>query len=157
MQKKIENEIIRKVKKLPLLTPSYSKNSWKNYLEAGCYNYALNLFINKKLFIGDLIGCRCTNQVANEELIQILWEEMDFLKWEMEKVDLNTSMLSNQKMIYLQREENTGYYHFLRRDKEGWSHKSPKELPKQAEIAELIQGKKENCEGWCFLLTKKAV
>ena len=62
--------------------------------------------------------------------------------------------------IYLQREENTGYYHFLREDEDGlWSHKFPNELPTREDSAGyLIKDPEAMVEvsfiGWCFKLSK---
>lgn len=162
MQEKVKKEILRKVKKLSLITPNYSQKQWKNYLGAGCYTYALNLFINEKIFIGDIIGHRCTNRVSDFELIHTLEEEMNFIGWDMQEVETDYLNSIDEKMIYLQREEHTDYYHFLRKDKQGWSHKSPNELPEQRDSAGyLIEDPDAMIElpyqGWCFLLTKKVV
>ena len=47
--------ILRKDVNLP---PKYCPNKWKHVIKAGCYSYAIELFVDKFLLVGDIIGKR---------------------------------------------------------------------------------------------------
>lgn len=72
--------------------------------------------------------------------------------------DADEKINSDEFKIYLQREEQTGYYHFLRQDEDGiWSHKFPNELPTRKDsFGNEITNPDMMVYGWCFRLKKKA-
>lgn len=155
---KIKNA--RKLAQKTHKTPKFEPNKWKNAMGAGCYPYALNLLKNEFFVVGELIGKRCTEKTSNEVLVETLKEELDVLGYNTEEIDVEASINEDEMKIYLQREEQTGYYHFLREDADGfWSHKYPNELPTREDSAGyLIKDPEAMVEvpfiGWCFKLSK---
>lgn len=150
---------IQEVKKLILKggkKPKYRPNRWKHAIKAGCYPYALDLFQDEFFLVGDFIGKRCDCQVSDNQLIDTLLEELEelgFVVVEIEFVDERIN--ENEFKIYLQRDFNTGYYHFFREDDNGiWSHKFPNELPIEKNLKEL---KEDIYSNWCFKLKRKAI
>ena len=142
---------------------NYNPKAWSNYLEAGCYPYALNLLVDKFFLIGDLIGKTCTALTSDEDLIKVFKEELkEIFDLEVEETSTEYKTKENERKVYLQREEHTGYYHLLRQDEDGmWSHKFPKELPtRQDSIGLLIEDPDTMVEapfkGWCFVLKERA-
>lgn len=142
--------------------PMYEPKEWNTCLDAGCYPYALNIKVNKFFVVGDLIGKHCNGSVSDEYLIAVLKEEVEFiLDCELTEVETNTFLNEGERLIYIQREDHTGYYHFLRKDDNGtWSHKYPNELPTNRDsIGEIIED--PDCmvdkafRGWCFLIKKR--
>lgn len=150
----------RKLAKRTLKTPKYEPNKWRNAKGAGCYPYAINLLKNEFFVVGEFIGKRCTEKTSNEDLVKTLKEELDVLGYNAEEIDVEEAISEDEMKIYLQREEQTGYYHFLREDADGlWSHKYPDELPTRQDSAGYII-KDPECMveipfiGWCFKLSK---
>lgn len=151
--------ILRKSVNIP---PKYSPNKWRRFKNAGCYPYAINLFVNEFFLIGDIIGKRCSEYVSDEELISVLKEELEEIGYDVAEIDVadNIGSILTPK-IYLQRNQHTGFYHFLRQDKDGlWSHKFPGELPirKDSYGNEIIDPEmmvKTAFIGWCFRLKKR--
>lgn len=141
----------------------YNPNKWKYAMKSGCYPYAINIFIDKFLLIGDLIGKPCNEKVSDEKLIKTFLKEMEFLKYEVKEIDSYQEIKENEWKVYIQREEHTGYYHFLRQDEDGiWSHKFPNELPIRTDSAgQIIKSPDEMIEapfnGWCFCLKQRKV
>lgn len=143
-------------------TPDYDPFSWMNLKEAGCYPYALNLKTNKFFLVGDLIGKRCNSIVSDKILIETMKEELkSIFDYEVIEVDTDELVARNEKKIYLQRDDHTGYYHFLRQDSDGfWSHKFPNELPERKDsYGQVIRDPdamvESSFKGWCFLLRRK--
>lgn len=141
--------------------PEFIPEEWKAVIEAGCYPYALDMPINKKVLIGDFIGKRCTEQVSDEMLISTLIEELNYLGYKVrEENSLSEVLKEDEKKIFLQREIHTGYYHLVRQDKDGlWSHKYPGELPTCLDstgyVIEIPESMSERpFDGWCFYLRK---
>lgn len=141
--------------------PKFEPEKWRNYLEAGCYPYALNLKVDDFFLVGDLIDLRCTTYVSDEELISILKCELrEIFGYEIYEAEKDTNLKEGEKLIYLQREEQTGSYHLLRKDEDGkWSHKYPRELPTQKDSAGMVIEDPECMvdrpfHGWYFLLRK---
>ena len=111
---------------------------WKKYLGASCYQYAINFYSNEFLLVGDIIGKRCNEYSSDETLIETLREELEVLSYEITETETYTPLEKHETKIYLQRDQNSGYYHFLKQDNNGiWSHKYPNEMP-----TTLINGKK---------------
>lgn len=139
----------------------FRPKSWIDFMKAGCYTYAINLKYNEFFLVGDFIGKRCTEKVSDEFLISILIEELEYLGYKSIPCQTESNVDKNQFKIYLQREEHTGYYHFLREDNDGiWSHKFPNELPIRSDsIGQIIEDPDCMVEapfsGWCFILEKK--
>ena len=126
----------RKLAKKTLKTPKYEPSKWKNAKGAGCYPYAINLLKNEFFVVGEFIWKRLTEKTSNEDLVKKLKEELDVLWYNAEEIDVEASINEDEMKIYLQREEQTGYYHFLREDADGlWSHKFPNELPTREDSA----------------------
>lgn len=150
----------RKLARRTLKTPKYEPNKWKNAKGAGCYPYAINLLKNEFFVVGEFIGKRCTEKTSNEDLVKTLKEELEVLGYNAEEIDVEDSISEDEMKIYLQREEQTGYYHFLREDADGlWSHKYPDELPtRQDSVGNTIEDPEGMVEvpfiGWCFKLSK---
>lgn len=143
------------------IRPEFIPEEWEKVIEAGCYPYALDMQINKKVLIGDFIGKHCTENVPDEILINTLIEELNYLGYEVRVGDsLSRKLQEGEKRIFLQRDFHTGYYHLMRQDKDGlWSHKYPGELPKYFECEGYINGNpvamaEVFSEGWCFCLKK---
>ena len=110
---------------------------WKKYLGASCYQYAINFYSNEFLLVGDIIGKRCNEYSSDEKLIETLREELEVLSYEITETETYTPLEKHETKIYLQRDQNSGYYHFLKQDNNGiWSHKYPNEMP-----TTLINGK----------------
>ena len=93
-------------------------------------------------------------------MVKILKEELEVLGYNAEEIDVEDSISEDEMKIYLQRETQTGYYHFFREDADGlWSHKYPDELPTRKDSAGYII-KDPECMvevpfiGWCFKLSK---
>ena len=144
-------------------TPKYRPNRWKHAINAGCYPYAIDLFQDEFFLVGDLIGKRCDNKVSNEQLINTLLEELYEIGYEVVEIeDIDEKINLDEFKIYLQREQQTGFYHFLRQDEDGiWSHKYPFELPTRKdslgnEITDPNMMIESAFYGWCFRLKKKA-
>ena len=143
--------------------PKFRPNMWKHFINSGCYTYALDLRLNDFFLVGDFIGKRCTEKVTDQDLIRILFEELDYFGYSIHQCETNFITTTCQRKIYLQREEHTGYYHFLRQDFDGiWSHKFPQETPVRIDsVGELILDPDCMVEapfsGWCFVLEKKRV
>lgn len=150
--------ILRKGVSLP---PKYRPNKWKYAINSGCYPYAINLFVDKFLLVGDLIGKRCNDYVSDERLISVLEEELEEIGYNVSEIDVDDVIAPNELKIYLQRNEHTGFYHFLRQDKDGlWSHKFPNELPTRKDSAGYDIVDPEMMVdtafiGWCFRLKKR--
>ena len=133
-------------------------NDWKNCIKAGCYQYAIGFHSNEHLLVGDIIGKRCRANVSDDTLLHILKEELETLGYEVKEVEIDYQLKEGEIKIYLQRDEHSGYYHFLRQDESGvWSCKFPGEMPTSKDN----NGKEiENPEsmikppnyGWCFCL-----
>lgn len=62
-------KILRKGVNLP---PKYRPNKWKYAIRSGCYPYAIELFVDEFLLVGDMIGKRCNDYVSDEKLISVL-------------------------------------------------------------------------------------
>ena len=143
------------------LQPSYRPNKWKHAINAGCYPYAIDLFIDEFLVVGDMIGKRCNSCVSDERLIYVLKEELQEIGYEVAEIEVDKKIHSEESKIYLQRNEHTGFYHFLRQDEDGlWSHKFPGELPirKDSPGYDIIDPEMmvdAAFDGWCFCLKKR--
>lgn len=155
-------EAMKKVRK-SVNTPKYKPNRWKHAIKAGCYPYAIDLFQDEFILVGDLIGKRCDSNVSDEQLIDTLLEELNEIGYDVSEIeDTDEKINSDEWKIYLQREQHTGYYHFLRQDEDGiWSHKFPDELPiRKDSLGNEIVDPEMMVEtaflGWCFRLKKKA-
>lgn len=152
----------RKLAKRTLKTPKFEPTKWKNAKDAGCYPYAINLQKNEFFVVGEFIGKRCTERTSNDELLKTLKEELDVLGYDVKEIEVEDSIREDEMKIYLQREEQTGYYHFLRQDSDGlWSHKYPNELPIRTDsVGNFIEDPECMVEvpfiGWCFKLSRKA-
>ena len=136
------------------------EESWQNFLGAGCYQYAIDFYSNEFLVVGDIIGKRCSEHVSDETLVETLIEELKVLGYNVKEVETDTQIKNGEKKIYLQRDEHTGYYHFLKQDSDGiWSHKYPGEMPitidnSGQEIDDPESMVEPPFYGWCFCLTK---
>lgn len=150
--------ILRKGVNLP---PKYCPNKWKHSINAGCYPYAIELFVDNFLVVGDIIGKRCTSSVSDERLISVLKEELEEIGYYAFEIDVDQEIGSEELKIYLQRNENTGLYHFLRQDEDTlWSHKFPGELPTRKDSAgyDIVDPEMmvdTAFDGWCFRLKKR--
>lgn len=114
--------------------PSYNPLDWKEYKEASCYVYAMNMHTNQFLLIGNIIGKKTGEKSSNEELIEVLQEEVRFLGAEIQLTTEDSKVEKNEYKICLIRDPRTGYYHFFRQDNDSlWSHKFPKELPERVD------------------------
>ena len=132
---------------------------WKKYLGASCYQYAIDFYSNEFLLIGDIIGKRCNEYTSDEKIIATLREELEVLGYELTETETYAPLKKHETKIYFQRDQNSGYYHFLKQDNNGiWSHKIPNEMP-----STLINGKtkkihniltKPTIYGRCFCLRK---
>lgn len=110
-------------------TLTFEPMKWKSYIEATCYSYALNMFVDKRFYIGDIYpGSRAEVSCSDDILQKILVDELKILGFSVKVSNVNGE---NRKgfLICIVRERETGYYHFYRRDNVGWSHKRPGELP----------------------------
>lgn len=143
--------------------PTYSSSEWNEFLEAGCYPYAINLKMNQFVLIGDFIGKTCTSLTSDEELIKTFKQELkEIFEIEVIEVDTKYKVSEGEKMVYIQREDHTGYYHLLRQDDDGkWSHKFPNELPiREDSLGQIIECPDAMVEahsrGWCFMLRKES-
>ena len=112
----------RKLAKKTLKTPKYEPSKWKNAKGAGCYPYAINLLKNEFFVVGEFIGKRCTEKTSNEDLVKTLKEELEVLGYNAEEIDVEESISEDEMKIYLQREEQTGYYHFLEKMQMDFGH-----------------------------------
>ena len=145
------------------MKPKYEPQQWKKFRNAGCYPYCLDLKVDKFFLVGDLIGKRCDSHVTNMYLIQTLKEELETIfDYKVKEVDTEYRTKKGEKKIYLQRDEHTGYYHFLREDDDNvWSHKFPNELPVRVDsIGNIIEDPDSMVEsafsGYCFLLKRES-
>lgn len=114
----------------------FNPNQWAGYEKASCYLYAINVFINSYYLVGDMIGKTCNNKVSDLELIKILKKEINFLGYKIEEIKKEEEV-DNEKFlkICLIRDERTGFYHFLRQEKDkSWSEKYPMELPNKVDF-----------------------
>lgn len=162
MQKELLSEILKLVRNQPKGDPEFRPESWENFLDAGCYSYALDIHYDKYFLLGDFIGKRCNEDVTNEILLETFYQEMNFFNYKVHQIDDTENYLCNinQKKIYIQRLEFTGYYHFLREDSDGlWSHKFPWQYPIRKDTdGNIIED--PSCmvdvpfTGWCFVLEK---
>lgn len=157
----MKNSSISALRKSVISPLTFRPNMWKYFLEAGCYTYVLDLRMDKFFLIGDFIGERCTEHVSDQTLINTLVKEMKYFGITIKTSETDYIPKENQRKIYLQREEHSGYYHLLRQDSNGiWSHKFPNELPIQTDsIGETILDPDCMIEapfsGWCFVLQKE--
>lgn len=137
------------------ITPKYKPKAWKKYLNAGCYPYALDWKVNRFYLVGELIGEKCDCYVSDEYLIRVLIQELKLVfRYEAELVDAEYKCKADEKKIFLQRHNQTGYYHFYREDDNGeWSNKFLNELPVKINSIRKIL-KDPYTSGWCFLLKK---
>lgn len=109
---------------------SFNPQEWENYVGASCYLYALNIFKDEYILVGDMIGKRCEHEVSDETLIKVLKEELEYIGYELKKIDKECVISNNKYKICLMRDPRTGFYHFLREESDGnWTHKQPGELP----------------------------
>lgn len=143
--------------------PHFEDDKWRAFIEAGCYPYALDLKVNEYYFIGEFIGKLCTANSTDIELVETFKEEVETIfEYEVQEVETDYICQEEEKLVYLQRDEHTGYYHLLRQDSDRlWSHKFPKELPIRVDsIGNIIEDPDSMIEssyrGWCFLLRKRA-
>ena len=152
----------RKLAKRTLKTPKFQPSKWENAKRAGCYPYAINLQKNEFFVVGEFIGKRCTEKTSNEDLVKTLKDELNAIGYVVKEISVEDIIKDDEMKIYLQREEHTGYYHFLRQDSDGlWSHKYPNELPIRTDSAgNCIKDPECMVEvpyyGWCFKLSRKA-
>lgn len=158
MKKAKETEFRWDLKNMPKFEPS----KWEEFLDAGCYPYALNLSANQFFLIGDLIGKTCVSTTPDDILVKILKEELETIfDYEVEEIETGVKAKKGEKKIYLQRHNHSGYYHLFREDSdEKWSHKYPGELPiRKDSIGQIIEDPDAIVDkpftGWCFLLRKK--
>lgn len=145
---KIEN--VQKMVRKGVTTPKFRPNKWKHAIGAGCYPYALDVFQNEFVLVGEMVGERCNEYVSDEKLLSVLEKELVFLGFNVKRItDISIPIQSDEIRILLKREKNTGYYHFIRQDEDGtWSHKDVNRIPTKIEV--------QNGEGWCFQLKKQA-
>lgn len=152
----------RKLAKRTLRTPKFQPSKWENARGAGCYPYAINIQKNEFFVVGELIGKKCTSKISDETLVETLIEELNSIGYFVKEISIEEEIKENEQKIYLQREKQTGFYHFLRQDSDGlWSHKYPNELPIRTDsIGNLVEDPEAMVEvpyyGWCFKLSKKA-
>lgn len=104
----------KKIRKLEN-PPRYNLEKWKYAMGAGCYPYAINVFLDEFYLVGDFLGNRCTEKISNEELIRTMKRELrEIWNYQAAEVDLRYECQENEFKIYLEREMHTGYYHFYR-------------------------------------------
>ncbi len=156
MEIKETKKLVRKA----VNTPKFNPNKWKHAIKAGCYPYAINVFIDEFFLVGSIIGKPCNCKVSDETLIKVLKEELNSIGYIVKEVKTEDTIEEDELKIYLQRETKTGYYHFLREDEDGiWSHKFPNEIPCRTDsLGNLIEDPDAMVEspfnGWCFKLSK---
>lgn len=137
------------------------EEKWKRYIKAGCYQYAIEDYRNEFFVVGDTIGKRCNEKVSDEILIETLTEELEIMGYSLKEVETDYQVRNGEFKIYLQRDEHTGYYHFLKQMGNGyWFHKFPGELPTDLDsYGEEIDSPEAMIEspfyGWCFCLEKR--
>lgn len=95
--------ILRKGVSLP---PKYRPNKWKYAINSGCYPYAINLFVDKFLLVGDLIGKRCNDYVSDERLISVLEEELEEIGYNVSEIDVDDVIAPNELPT---RKDSAGY------------------------------------------------
>lgn len=114
--------------------PNYSPSDWKEYKEASCYSYAINLPINRFILVGDILGNGINEKASDEELLSVLKKEIRFLGAEIQLTTEDSKVEKNEYKICLIRDPRTGYYHFFRQDNDFlWSHKFPQEFPERVD------------------------
>lgn len=77
----IEN---KKNRKFPI---SFNPQEWESYVRASCYLYALNIFKDECILVGDMIGKRCDHEVSDETLIKVLKEELEYIGYKLREID----------------------------------------------------------------------
>ena len=144
-----------------LLTPEFSPEEWRKNIATGCYTYAMQWNVSTFVLIGDIIDERVTECEEDEEIIDVLTRELEFLGYEIKECDVTLEAPKGTFKIFLMRYELTGHYHFLREDSnKQWSHKYPKELPTNKDYhGNIINNPLNLCDasyyGWCFLVSNK--
>lgn len=73
--------------KIKFRKSKFEPQKWEKYIGAGCYPYALNLFCNQFILVGDFIGKRCNEKVSDEFLVDTLIEELTFLGYQIKEID----------------------------------------------------------------------
>ena len=158
MNKAVDN-IVRNLGNIPKFEPW----KWKNFINAGCYAYILDLNVDKFFLIGSFIGRICSNKTPDNILIKTLKEELEVI-FDYEVIQVGNSKIKtskNEKKICLLRDKHSGYYHLLREDIDKiWSHKYVGDFPTRLdEKGRIINNpdimKNKAVQGWYFLLKRK--
>ncbi len=104
---------------------------WCNYKNSSCYSYALNVFTNDRLYVGDLLNKRISCFDSDEYLIWTMSQEVSLLGGVLSKCSNEIALTNSEFKICLVRESvGRRFYHFFRQEEDGfWSHKMPMELP----------------------------
>lgn len=113
------------------VSKGYTKDDWCDYLNATCYTYALNVFTNERLYVGDIyLNNRVDTASSDDDLIKSLIQEIELFGVTVIKCDRNEKINDDEFLFCMVREETLGYYHFYRLERDGfWTHKKPMELP----------------------------
>lgn len=117
--------IIRHCKLLERIPFDFEPQIWKDFVDANCYAYLLNYRNPDELtlYVGSLIGRVFQPNQSNQELIETLTEEMEFLGFLVEKTTSYSEIPINTMKFFVSR-SICGDYHFYRLDSNGkWSHK----------------------------------
>lgn len=142
--------------------PKFNSNEWEPFLNAGCYQYALDWKVDEFFLIGGLLGRACKLYTQTDLLIFTLMKELQSLHYEVEITEVEKKTKEGEKKVYLQCFPSIGTYHLLREDDDGiWSHKYPRELPLRTDSKNRIIKNPELMSedfpfiGWCFLLKNR--
>lgn len=127
----------------------YRQENWGGYLNATCYTYALNVFTDDRLYVGDIyLDSRVDTSCSNEKLIELLIQEVEMFGVNISRCDKDEKVGDNEFLICMVREDSVGYYHFYRLEEDGfWTHKKPMELPNNIGYdGEIIYNPEESVE-----------
>ena len=117
--------IIRHCALLERLPFDFEPKKWNDFIDANCYAYLLN-YMNADeptLHVGSIIGKEFRPDQSNQELIEILSKELNFLGFLVEKTTSYSEVPPNTMKFFVSR-SICGDYHFYRLDSNGkWSHK----------------------------------
>lgn len=127
---------------------------WNELLGAGCYQFAVGMFDHRPLLIGDYIGERRTWRHTNQQILNTLKKELEYLGFSVRDSQVEEIPRENERKIFLEREIQTGYYHFLWWNPETatWWGKEADRRPKE-EGRKPVVDNNHLVEGWCFILS----
>lgn len=144
----------RRYKGLPKFYPKRFKGERLKW--QGCWPYALNAKYPYFALVGDFIGKRRKYNATNQELIETIIEEGEYFGLEIKQVSEDYITSKGEYLIYLRRCVHSGYYHFLRKDANGyWSHKHPGQAPEMVNFKKDHYVSKENPYFVGFLFSVK--